>query len=133
MISLRLEDVPRSEEEVVDAGALLLLRLVVAGGTLLVLGGATLLELWLLLLVEGGGTVVEDEVALGGVEVPVGVVVGVALSPEVVELSLCRFASCTLEVARGASPACSTTSAVWCADGNTPCGNFSGKYRLRRS
>jgi len=49
-----------------------------------------------------------------------------------VTLVSCRFASCAMEVARGASSRWTASSAE-CSDGQTPCWYLCGKYLWRRS
>jgi hypothetical protein len=121
VVSLRLEDVPGSEEEGEGVGVELRLLLVVddGGGTLLVLDCSTVEE-----LLVGGVTVVEVVVSLDDSDV----CVGVWLALVVVELVSSRFASCKMEVAR-AGFALWTASIALCSDSNTPSRNRPGRYR----
>jgi hypothetical protein len=135
-----VEDVPGGEEERgVDVEEGLGLLLVLRGGTLLVLGGGTLVELLLLLvllllllLLVVWGADVEVVLSTGGSDVVVSVAGGGEVPPVVVELVSSRFASCTMEVARGAF-ARWTASIALCSDSNTPSWNRPGKYRWRSS
>ena len=97
VVSLGLEDVPDEEGALVDSGVLEEEGLLVEDGTLVVLGVVvvgSMLELLLSRLVD------VDDVSTGGIEVELTVGGSVALE---VELSPSRFASCRIEVAKGAS------------------------------
>ncbi len=107
VVSLRLDDVPGSEELGGGVEMVLSLVLVGGGGTLVVLdeGGTLLVE-----LLSAGPSVVDDEVTGGSevvvVSVDVGVAVTVTVVDSVVELAVsARFASCKMEAARALSAA----------------------------
>lgn len=104
VVSLRLDDVPGSEEELGGVEVVLLLVLVEVGGTLVVLdGGVTLL----VELLAVGPPVVDDEVVEESevvvVSVDVGVWVTVTVVESVVELVVSRLATCKMEAARASS------------------------------
>jgi len=123
VVSLRLEDVPGSEEEGAGVGVELRLLLVVDGGTLLLLDGSTLE-----VLLGGGMMVVEGVVSLEGSGVCVSDADGGWLALVVVELVSSRFASCKIEVARAGFALWTASIALW-SDSNTPSRNRPGKNR----
>ena len=106
VVSLRLDDVPGSEEEL-GGGVEMVLWLVLVGGG----GGAlVVLDVGVTLLVEllSVGPAVDDEEVVEELEVvvvsvDVGVAVTVTVVDSVVELAVSRFASCGMELARASS------------------------------
>ncbi len=106
VVSLRLDDVPGSEEEL-GGGVEMVLWLVLVGGG----GGAlVVLDVGVTLLVEllSVGPAVDDEEVVEELEVvvisvDVGVAVTVTVVDSVVELAVSRFASCRMELARASS------------------------------
>jgi hypothetical protein len=117
--SLVLKDVPGSEEEGVGLGVELGVS-EVGGRTLLLLEGSSLVGALVggMTVVEGGSSVGGSEVGRSEVGASVSVWVsvsesgGVELGPSEVELSS-RFASCMMELPRGASLRRTASSALW--------------------